>query len=406
MKENQEKIIRLSEYIQGLMKDEERRQLYDRYKKDFENVTPQEIFGAFHILLEKGIEPKELLVILDKVINVFYKALSTYEWKKPEKDSFLDFLMKENHALIVKLEGIKELLEEKDLQARKEGLIPGIKELLGFNAHYLKKENILFPYLEKKMDKFSGVAIMWSLHDMARAQIKKTIECLETENCNEAALNEQMGSLLFVLYGLVKKEELILFPAASEVIEKNEWAEMQKQSVEYDFPFIKRPKLQPESFQESESGKDRSTEMNGTCTFKTETGELDFEQILMVFNALPVDLTFVDENNKVKYFTRPKDRIFPRSAAIIGRDVDKCHPPESVHVVHKIVDSFRAGKQDTATFWINMNGKTILIQYFALRNAKGEYKGVLEASQDITEIKSLDGERRLLKWEEEDIERS
>jgi DUF438 domain-containing protein len=110
-------------------------------------------------------------------------------------------------------------------------------------------------------------------------------------------------------------------------------------------------------------------------------------------------MTFVDENNKVKFFTRPKDRIFPRSPAIIGRDVDKCHPPQSVHVVHEIIDSFRNGKKDHATFWINIKEKMILIQYFALRDSMGVYKGVLEVSQDITEIRALEGEKRLLHWE-------
>lgn len=400
MREDLEKVNRLYEYIQGLMNHEDGSQLYERYKGDFEQVTPQEIFGAFHMALQDEIQPNEILVILDKVINVFYKGLRSYQWEKPEKDSFLDFLMRENHALIAKLEEIKDILNENDLQIRRKKLIPRINELLEFNHHYLKKENILFPYLERKMEKFSGLSIMWSLHDVARAQIKKVLEGLESENCEEAELNEQMGRLFFIMFGIVKKEELILFPAASEVIEKNEWLEIQRQSLEYDFPFIQGPEQKPDNIQESKSKEIRDTELNGGYTFKTETGELNFEQILLMFNALPVDLTFVDENNRVKYFTKPKDRIFPRSAAIIGRDVDKCHPPESVHVVHKIVEAFRSGKKDNATFWINMKGKMILIQYFALRNSKGEYKGVLEASQDITGIQKLEGERRLLQWEE------
>lgn len=397
MNDNQEKITRLSAYIQGLMNKEEPTQLYERFKSDFESVIPQELFGAFYLLLQQGIEPKEILAVLGKVINVCYETLSAYSWKRPEKDSFVDYLMRENLALSEKLEGIKEIMGNKEFQgqAKKDQLLPRIKELQEFNPHYLKKENILFPYLEKKMDRFSGLAIMWSLHDEVRGQIKKVIGCLESEQGTEAKINVEMGSLIFALYGLIRKEELILFPAASEVFDQKEWEEMQRQSLEYEFPFIEAPKRQAESLQGH-----IDTEINGVFTFATETGNLNFEQILLLFNALPVDLTFVDENNKVRYFTRPKDRIFPRSPAIIGRDVDKCHPPESVHVVHKIIDSFRAGKQDTASFWINMKGKIILIQYFALRDAKGEYKGVLEASQDITGIKALEGERRLLSWEE------
>ena len=400
MNGNPEKIIRISEYIQGLLNKENGRQLYDRYQEAFEEVGPQDLFGAFYRLMEKGLQPKELLGVLDKVINVAYEGLTAHSWKMPANNGFLLSLMMENQALIEKLEEIKGVLREEDQLSRKEKLIPRVEELLRFNHHYLKKENILFPYMERKLEHFGGLSIMWSLHDEARAKMKQAIQCLESGQGIDPEFNQQIGSLFFILHGLVKKEELILFPAASELITEEEWAEMGKQSLEYEFPFIEKPEEQPESAEETTFQRRLELESDGTCKFKTETGELDFEQILMIFNALPVDMTFVDEHNKVRYFSRPKDRFFPRSPAIIGRDVDKCHPPESVHVVHQIVESFRSGNRDTATFWINLKGKMILIQYFALRNSEGEYKGVLEVSQDITEIKSLEGERRLLQWED------
>ena len=400
MNGNPEKIIRISEYIQGLLNKENGRQLYDRYQDAFEEVGPQDLFGAFYRLMEKGLQPKELLGVLDKVINVAYEGLSAHPWKMPANNGFLLSLMMENQALIEKLEAIKGVLREEDQLSRKEKLIPRVEELLRFNHHYLKKENILFPYMERKMEQFGGLSIMWSLHDEAREKMKQVLRCLESGQGLDPEFNRQIGSLFFILHGLVKKEELILLPAASEVLTEEEWAEMGKQSLEYEFPFIEKPEEQPESAEETTFQRRLELERYGTCKFKTETGELDFEQILMIFNALPVDMTFVDEHNKVRYFSRPKDRFFPRSPAIIGRDVDKCHPPESVHVVHQIVESFRSGNRDTATFWINLKGKMILIQYFALRNSEGEYKGVLEVSQDITEIKSLEGERRLLQWED------
>ena len=131
-----------------------------------------------------------------------------------------------------------------------------------------------------------------------------------------------------------------------------------------------------------------------------ETGVLSAEQIKLLFNHLPVDITFVDENDKVVYFSTPEKRIFPRTKSIIGRDVHNCHPPESVHVVEEIVESFRSGKKDKASFWINMKGEKLLIQYFAIRDKKGIYKGVVEVCQEITEIQNLTGEKRLLDWEE------
>ena len=126
---------------------------------------------------------------------------------------------------------------------------------------------------------------------------------------------------------------------------------------------------------------------------------MSVEQALLVFNALPVEITYVDENDTVQYFNRGKDRIFPRSPAVVGRKVQNCHPPESVHIVNEIVETFRSGKKEKAEFWIQMKGKFVLISYFALRNQNGEYKGVLEVSQDVTAIRALEGEKRLLDWE-------
>ena len=129
-----------------------------------------------------------------------------------------------------------------------------------------------------------------------------------------------------------------------------------------------------------------------------QTGALSAEQILLMINHLPVDITFVDEFNKVKFFSTPRHRIFPRSKAIIGRDVHNCHPPESVHVVEEIVEAFRSGKKDSASFWIRMKDKMVLIQYFAMRESNGTYRGVIEVSQEISDIQALKGEKRLLDW--------
>lgn len=400
MKVDIDRIDRLVEYVQGLMNNGNGKELYVKYRSDLEQVTPQEAFEVFYQTLQKGKEPGEILLFLDKVINVFHKSLKEYSWEMPAENSFLYFLMKENRALSNRIDAIKELLKEKNLLDKRKELLPKVRELLEFNHHYLKKENIFFPFLETKMKKFDGLAIMWALHDETRTRLKRVIECLEAESCEEAELNAELGSLFFAMYGLIQKEELILFPAASEVINENEWLEMQRQSLEYEFPFVEKPDAEGAGRDTSDEMKVRAGELpEEGGQFKAETGVLSFEQILMIFDSLPMDLTFVDENNKVRFFTRPKDRIFPRSPAIIGRDVEKCHPPESVHVVREIIGSFRSGSKDSASFWINIGEKMVLIQYFALRNPIGEYRGTLEVSQDITGIKMLEGERRLLQWE-------
>lgn len=393
MKIDRGRIERLTSYVQGIRENGNGRELYEKYKNDIGEVTPQEVFEVFYSMLQEGAKPDEILVFLDKVINVFYKSLKGYTWQRPEQNSFTGIMLKENEALIARLEAIKEIVGVSDPTERKKALLPKIAELREFDRHYLKKENILFPYLERKMEKFNGLSIMWALHDEARKRLEDVIRCLGTEGCSYDELNIGLGNLFFALYGLAQKEELILFPAASEVISRREWEEMQEQSFEYGFSFV----AAPERDSNVETG-GTAAEMAGGCFLRTDTGLLDLEQVLMVFNSLPLDLTFVDEDNKVRFFTRPKDRIFPRSPAVIGRNVENCHPPESVHVVKEIIESFRSGSQDNAAFWINLKGKKILIQYFALRDNNGKYRGVLEASQDITELSRLEGERRLLHW--------
>ncbi|HEY8362821.1 MAG TPA: PAS domain-containing protein [Tissierellaceae bacterium] len=388
---NRNKIIEdLKNYVEGVLKKEDGRNLYFAYKDSLDNVTPQDAFEVFYSKLQEGYEPKEILEILDRVINVFHHSLKDYKWEKPKENSFLDILMKENKALEKKLNEIRPILFDKNIKEKKKELLSKLKELQKFDAHYLKKENILFPYLEKKNKNFEGLTLMWTLHDEARKNIAKMIEYLEKDEFDRDEFNVQIGKLFFSLLGLVHKEEYILFPAAMEVISDDEWEDMNMQSLEYGFPFIDPPRIEKKELD--------IREFDG-MKFKTDTGELSFEQILLIFNNLPVDLSFVDENDKLRFFTKPKDRIFPRSPAAIGRDVRNCHPAKSIHVVEEIIGEFKAGRRDSATFWINFKGRLVLIQYFALRNSKGEYKGVLEVSQDVTEIKKLEGERRLLQWE-------
>lgn len=391
MNDDNIKINRLLEYVKGLKSNENGVELYNEYKDTIVNVNPQEAFEVFKMLLDEGTKPNEILVFLDKVINAFYKGLSSHKWEKPTNDNFLTDMYLENEGLVKKTDEIKELLKESDLKMKKENIITKVTELEEFNDHYMKKENILFPYMEKAAPKFEGTKIMWSLHDVVRNLLKTTKEILHDENSTAQEVNVAIANLFFGILGVKKKEELILFPSACEVLSERDWYEMHKQSLEYKFPFIHKNK-------DNEYDGNYMNEDFSKGVFKTETGQLTFDEIALIFNNLPVDMTFVDEDNKVRYFTRPKDRIFPRSPAVIGRNVNNCHPPESVHVVEEIIESFRAGKEDQAKFWINMKGKMILIQYFALRDSEGTYKGVLEVSQDITEIKSLEGERRLLKW--------
>ena len=361
-----EHVSRIVAYLQGLLDQVDGLALYQTHQSDLEQVTPQSVLAAYYQLFAAGVPVQRLLGILDKSINVFHRALARFRPDMPKSSRFLDDLRQDNLDLLTRLAAIRQVLTSQPADTRKQ-LLEHVRELRKFDDHYQKKENILFPYLERKMERFRGLGLMWALHDEIRLRLKTTVACLEQTDSSDRDLNVALGQLIFGMHGMVNKEEWILFPLASEIITDTEWQEMARQSHDYAFPF---------------------------------TGALNFEQITQVFAALPVDLTVVDENNRVVYFTRPKDRIFPRSPAIIGRQVEQCHPPQSVGKVLEIIEAFRSGSREDATFWINLRGRKILIRYFALRDAAGTYRGTLEVSQDISEWQLLEGEKRLIDWQE------
>lgn len=389
MEVNSQRIERLAEYIEKLASEPGSLSNYQKVEKDILSVTPVEVFHLFYARLRNGEKPKDVLTYLDKCIHVFYQSLKNFEKPMPE-DSFLAHLQRENQAFSHLLESIKPEIAKKQLNRTK--LVELFSDCTMFEDHYVKKENILFPYLEKKQAQYDGLSIMWSLHDVTRNYLKDIIATLKEDSFDRHKLNILVGKYFFAAYGLIQKEESILFPVALHLLTSKELEEMRAQSFEYIFPFIEEPKRIDESSPTFKLKTDN-------WVFQSETGVLTYDQLLMFLNALPVDCTIIDEHNKVRYFTRPKDRIFPRSPAIIGRDVRNCHPSESVHMVDAIIEAFRKNERDVATFWISIRGKKLLIQYFALRDEHGQYKGTVEVSQDITTIQSLEGERRLLEWE-------
>lgn len=389
----EQRIKNLITYCQGIYNKENGKELYNKYIEDIQSVTPQDIMLIQYEQLKMGMTPKEMLTFVDKLINVFYKALSQYQWKKPQKSTFLYYLMEENKGLLQHLEDFKTIVKQGDILEERQLTLKFLRKVMTYNEHLLKLENILFPYLEKKMERFSGLQIMWSLHDEVRDKIKRLIEVLENGEIDTQEINVEIGQLYFKLHGLVQKQELILFPSATELLEDEIFEEMHKQSFEYEFPFIERPKL-PDNIKVEP--KSRYNSLKGL--FTTETGHLDLEQLTLLLDALPVDLTFVDENDEVAYFSKPKSRVFPRSAAVIGRNVRNCHPPESVHVVEAILEAFKKKEKDEASFWIQMKGMFLYIQYVALRDSEGNYRGTLEITQEINHLRELEGQKRLLDW--------
>ncbi|MEZ5197405.1 MAG: PAS domain-containing protein [Bacteroidales bacterium] len=392
---NESNLDDLIAYSKGILSGERGVDLYNEYKEAIKKVTPSDVITIVDELVKTGEYMTDIKRTVNKILNIFYEPIKSFGKAIVEEGSFLYYLMVENAEMekrmkALKLE-IKEVFSQKDmrgeLKKRKQILRSGLLELQEYNKHNLKKENILFPYFEKLYPDHLCVNVMWSMHDDARMSLKNLISNLDREQPSINEFNQEIGKLFFAVLPVIFREEYILYPICQKLIDQRTWNEMLFQSREIGFAFIHGPNvfIKPDKM-----------EMAAGSEIDLETGKLNIEQIINLFNHLPVDITYVDENDEVRYFSNPKKRHFTRSKAIIGRKVQNCHPPESIEVVNKIVSSFRSGEKDSESFWIQMNGRFILIQYFAVRDKDGIYKGVAEVSQDVTEIRALEGEKRLL----------
>jgi PAS domain S-box-containing protein len=190
------------------------------------------------------------------------------------------------------------------------------------------------------------------------------------------------------------KENNILFPTALQAVTDDEWTEARQEFDEIGYCCFTPPqaiaKFQAEKQESEETAKG---------DLQSETGSLSKDEIESIFDTLPIDISFVDKNDRVKYFNKAEKRIFVRTKAVIGRSVQLCHPQKSVHIVNQIIEAFQNGEKNTAEFWINMNNRLVHIRYFAVRDKKGKYLGTMEVAQDLTDIKKIEGEKRLLDWE-------
>ena len=388
------RVENLVQLFEGILKGENLGQLVAENLKIIESCIPSDVISLVDKLVLIKIPMAELKRGINKLINLLQKTLAEHPYSPPVKESYLGCLVENNKVLDEKLKLLKPIIRElnsspENLELKSE-LSRLLVQLEKFSNYYLIKENVLFPVIEKYVPEFRCLSVMWSFHDDIKRNLKSAIEELSKFSFDLKLFNRLIGDLFFNMYAIKFREERLLFPLVQEVIPDEILNSLFGESLEIGFPFY-----QPEVI--SENTNSENTEEN---QIDLVTGKLTVEQIKLLFNHLPVDITFVDENDKVVYFSSPKKRIFTRTKSIIGRDVHNCHPPESVHVVEKIVKSFRSGEKDVASFWINMKGNKLLIQYFAIRDENGNYKGVVEVSQEITEIQNLQGEKRLLDWEE------
>lgn len=383
----------------GVSPEEVERKLVEHLR----DVPYGEVVEVEQQLINEGLPAEEVLRFCDVHSKVLEGHIDHAGAKPVPPGHPVDVFLHENKALLAVVENARKLVAElvqsdaSQIPSHLLALKAQFNALMDVDKHYRRKENLLFPFLEKY-----GITgppkVMWGKHDEIRDLLKASIEALGAEGSVTQDEAQTLAELVLTsaldgVDDMTMKEEAILFPMAMDKLTDIDWYEVAQQTVEIGF-CLYDPKVEwkPEGVEvKSKSRAERNT-------ISLPSGSMTTAELLAILNTLPVDLTFVDKNDKVKYFSQGKHRIFDRNRAILNRDVRLCHPPSSVHIVDQIINDFKNGKEESAPFWITLHGKFIHIEYFALRDDEGNYLGTLEVSQDATQLRALDGEQRLLSY--------
>lgn len=390
----------LKELIKALHAGAQPDEMKEKFKEALEGIGPLELSKVEEELIEEGMPREEVRRLCDVHLAVFRESLEKPKSEVPSGHP-IHILLKEHELVRRFVEEISPLLPRVEQAKDFEGIeneLSKIGELLRhlkeYEKHKVREENCLFPYLEKH-----GVtqppAIMWAEHDEQREEIKEASKTLENKEI--LGFEEFKGKLLSHLSNLSHlipnhfyKEENILLPTALRLISDGEWREIRASMDELGYCCFTPEEAIGEKVELAKEVKEQEAEI----TF--ETGSMTKEELEAVLNTLPIDITFVDEEDIVRYFSQPKERLFPRAKAVIGRKLQQCHPQKSIHLVNQILNDFKSGKRDFVEFWIDAKGRKIYIRYFAMHDSAGRYLGCVEASQDITDIQKLEGEKRLI----------
>jgi DUF438 domain-containing protein len=397
---------KLKELILKLHKGEDPSGIRAELLSTLKNIPYGEVVEVEQELISEGLPETEVLKLCDVHGEVLDGHIDQTGALSVPEGHPVDVFKKENKELLKVIEKTQTLLgtlyavSEEDFRTYKLKIITCYNELMDVDKHYQRKEYLLFPYLEKK--NITGPPkVMWGKHDEIRDQLKACIEILRNEELKRSDL-EDASEILFspvlkAIADMTKKEEDILFPMSLDLLNTEEWWNIHKQTLEIGFTLYD-PEVEwiPEGIMSDSL--DSAGIVNEGGSIQLPSGSFTAGEIMAVLNTMPVDMTFVDRNDKVKYFTQGKHRIFTRSRSIINRDVRLCHPPGSVHIIEKILDDFKTGRASHAPFWIQMQGRFIFIEYYALRDVNGEYLGTLEVSQDLTNARRLEGEQRILSY--------
>ncbi len=406
---NQElRIQTLKEVILHLHRGEAPGAVRERLKGLVSEVDANEIAAMEQQLMAEGLTAEQVRSMCDLHADVLKDVMA-----KPSAPPVLqpghpvDTFQRENRALEAAAGIVREraaacaaLPDSGTPSAERLALLEALAPLMDVEKHYSRKEHLVFTILERHGN--TGPSkVMWGKDDEVRDLLKGAMAGLREETLCGAELKILAASAvvpaLDALESMIYKEEKILFPMALHLFTEEEWGEVFSQSQEYGWCLV----APVEGWRPPQASLPQDALLLPAAkAVQFPSGTLSFEQLLGIFNALPVDLTFVDAQDRVGFFSEGPDRVFARSRAIIGRAVQNCHPPKSMAIVERILSDFREGRQSVAEFWIEMGGKFVHIRYFAVRSETGAYLGTLEVTQELSRLRALSGERRLLQYDQ------
>lgn len=402
--------INNSEYRQKILKDLIKQlhegktvdEVKEEFNKHFSTVSTTEISQIEQALVKEGLPIEEVQRLCDVHASVFEGSIAEIHASKDYSKVVghpINVFLEENEAIeqVVNTEITPYLTSYVEKQDKMSTLMlrVGFDRLAEIHTHYARKEYLFFPYLEK-YDITAPPKVMWAVDDEIRADIKEVSTLLSQVSIELTVLKEKVETTTKKVLDMIFKENNILIPLMAETLNFYDWIKIDQATPELGYTLVKpKGSWKVETLDESDSKKEEL--LTGEVQF--DAGKLTPEEINAVFNTIPFDMTFVDKNDQVKYFTQGKERIFDRPKTILGRSVSMCHPPASVHIVEKIVDNFKSGKKDHEDFWIKMGSSFVHIRYFAIRTKDGSYLGTLEVTQNIKPIIELEGEKRLMSEE-------
>ncbi|WP_071458983.1 DUF438 domain-containing protein [Bacillus massilinigeriensis] len=388
----------LKEIIKELHNGRSVEEVKGRFEKAVGSITVEEISQLEHALMEEeGIPVAEVQRLCSVHTAIFKGSIEEiHRSERPEdqpghpvhtfkrENKEIDLLV--NFKIQLHFDRFKKGDEEEHIYK----MIEDLNLLLDIDKHYSRKENLLLPFLEK-YGILGPTQVMWGVDDRIRDAIKAAKQALtHYKKEDKQHVIDTMEIVIREVTEMIFKEENILFPMALQHLTEDEWGKIAYESDVIGFCLI-------DSVAEWKPERQALADTTISEGFiRMETGILSIEQLELMLNHLPVDITFIDQDDVVRYFSHGKERIFTRTKAVIGRTVQNCHPPKSVHVVEQLLQDFKSGVKDSEDFWIQFKDKYIYIRYFAVRDEKGTYMGTLEFTQNITPIKEIEGEKRIL----------